>query len=163
MITSANTSINKNKVPALFKMVEWEPGTVNVDYGAGKYDTASEYLLERHVWNFSVDPYNRTHKENLEAQVWIECAGGADTVTCSNVLNVIQNKKDRFDCIFRCWEMLKYGGTAYFTVYEGDKSGIGRQTGKDQWQENRKTEDYIREILEVFPTVWRRGKLIIAR
>lgn len=163
MITSANTSVNKNRVPALFKMVEWEPGTMNVDYGAGKWDTAADYLKTQHVINFSIDPYNRTEQENIDAMEWVACCGGVDTVTCSNVLNVIPTARERYECIFECWRLLKYGGTAYFTVYEGDRSGVGRKTGKDQWQENRRTADYIREISTVFPTVWRQGKLIIAK
>jgi len=27
-------------------------------------------------------------------------------------------------------------GTAYITVYEGNRTGVGRQTGKDQYQRN---------------------------
>ena len=163
MFTSANTSVNKNRVPTLFKHVHWEPGTINVDYGAGKYDTATRYLAGFAVMNLCIDPYNLPQKENAWIEWWIHCRGGADTVTCSNVLNVIQDEKERYKCIWKCWEMLKYGGTAYFKVYEGDGSGIGRQTGPDQWQENRKTDSYISEITEVFSSAYKQGCLIIAK
>ena len=57
--TSAKTSINKNKVPALFKLAVFKPDTVNLDYGGGKFDTATEYLKKFNVTNLIYDPYNR--------------------------------------------------------------------------------------------------------
>lgn len=46
---------------------------------------------------------------------------------------------------------------------EGNNSGVGRQTDKDQYQNNKKTADYIGEIEQVFSNVKRHGKLIEAR
>lgn len=50
------------------------------------------------------------------------------------------------------------------TVYEGDGSGIGRQTAADSWQENRRTADYMDEIAAALPgwLVARSGRLITA-
>lgn len=50
------------------------------------------------------------------------------------------------------------------TVYEGDGSGIGRQTAADSWQENRRTADYMDEIAAALPgwNVARFGRLIQA-
>lgn len=50
------------------------------------------------------------------------------------------------------------------TVYEGDGSGQGRQTGADSWQENRRTADYVGEIAAALPgwQVTRSGRLIVA-
>ena len=50
------------------------------------------------------------------------------------------------------------------TVYEGNKSGVGKQTSADSWQENRCTADYVNEIKSVLPewNVVRFGKLIKA-
>lgn len=56
---------------------------------------------------------------------------------------------------------IKPDGKAYFMVYEGDGSGVGRETSAG-WQNNRKTADYMDEIKRYFDSVERRGKLIIA-
>lgn len=55
--------------------------------------------------------------------------------------------------------------TVLITVYEGDRSGTGRQTAADSWQENRPTADYITEVAAALPgwSVVRVGKLIQAR
>ena len=39
------------------------------------------------------------------------------------------------------------------SVYEGDNSGAGRQSGEDYWQENRRTQDYVNEVNAVFKNV----------
>ena len=58
--TSANTSINSTKVPAVFRKADFCKGTVNLDMGGGKYDTATEYLEGKGVENLILDPYNIT-------------------------------------------------------------------------------------------------------
>ena len=39
--------------------------------------------------------------------------------------------------------MLHEYGRIIIQIYEGDKSGIGRQTAKDCYQRNEKTEKYL--------------------
>lgn len=140
MRTSANTSINK-RVPALFKKVQWEEGTVNLDYGCGKYpEYARDYVTKRGVVNIAYDPYNYRKTED----VWFRFK--YNTVTLSNVLNVIESKEARRMVLLTCLDVLRDGGKLYITVYEGDKSGVGRETKKDCWQENRPLKDYAKEI-----------------
>lgn len=159
---SADTSINSSKAPSVFKLVKsWEPGTINLDYGGGKFDTGTDYLSQYDVINLVYDPYNRTSDHNREVLKLIRENGGADTVTCSNVLNVIKEPEVRANVISNIKKLLKSNGTAYFTVYIGDKSGEGKVT-KSGYQLNRDTKDYIPEIEEVFGDVSRKGKLIIA-
>lgn len=160
--SSANTSINKAKLPALFKKIHFQPGTLNLDYGGGKYDNVTVYLAKKSVKNVTYDKYNRTDAENENAFMIVERNGGADTVTCSNVLNVIREKEERLNVLQNIKASLKQGGRAYITVYSGDKSGVGKQTGKDQFQLNRKIGDYLEEIREVFPNAKRSGIVITA-
>lgn len=162
LYTSADTSINSSRVPALFRAVAFTPGTVNLDYGGGKYDTATEYLAGQGVHNLIQDPYNRSPEHNAAVVREVIDRGGADTVTCSNVLNVIMEYDVRRHVLEDIRAGLRRGGVAYFTVYEGDGSGRGRVT-RCGWQANRKTADYVAEIEQVFPLVWRRGKVIEAR
>ena len=158
--TSENTSINFTKVPAVFKLVgHWRPGTMNLDYGGGKADTAVEYLKQYDVINLVYDPYNRSSEHNQEVIRLIREHGGADTATCSNVLNVIKEPEVRLNVLKNISKLVKSGGTVYITVYEGKGNNAEGPT-KSGYQLNRKTADYLEEIQQVFPDAKRKGKLI---
>lgn len=159
--TSANTSINSAKLPAIFSMVNFKPETINLDYGGGKFDNATAALEGKGVTNLIYDPYNRSSGHNKDVIDTVRKNGGADTVTCSNVLNVIKEPEARKVVIKNIYSLLKNNGTAYFTVYEGTGKGNEGPT-RSGYQLNKKTGDYVEEISSVFPSVSRRGKLIIA-
>ena len=159
--TSENTSINDKKLPAIFNMVQFEPKTINLDYGGGKFDNAAEYLTDFDVINLVLDPYNRTSSHNREVVRTLKGAGGADTATCSNVLNVIKEPEARSFLLKTIADLVKPGGKVYFTVYEGDGDGSERETTKG-YQLHRKTEWYLDEIRQFFPDAERHGKLIVA-
>lgn len=147
--TSANTSINSTKVPALFKKVDWSMIHKNVDIGGGKFDTATDYLATLGVVNVIFDPYNRSEKHNLNTVMDL-AINPAETATISNVLNVIKEKDKRIEVLklARKWSKM-----CFISVYEGNKSGSGKVSKKGCWQENRKLVDYITEVQEVFPNV----------
>lgn len=93
---------------------------------------------------YGIDPYNRTDSQNrYNFNQWRKVAdNGAKTlVISSNVLNVIDD--DRI--VAGAVNAITVNGGAYaVTVYEGDKSGHGRQTGADQWQRNEKLKEYLK-------------------
>lgn len=157
--TSENTSINSKKLPAIFNMVTFNPGTVNLDYGGGRFDNVAEYLKQYDVINLVYDPYNRSTEHNKEVISLIRQHGGADTATCSNVLNVIKEPEVRLNVLKNISKLVKTGGTVYITVYEGKGNNAEGPT-KSGYQLNRKTADYLEEIQEVFPECKRHGKLI---
>lgn len=159
--TSENTSINSTKVPAVFKMVSFEPGTVNIDVGGGKFDTAADYLTQYDVVNLVYDPYNRSKEHNQEVIKTLKDMGGADTGTCSNVLNVIKEPEARLNVLKNLSKLVKPDGKIYITVYEGTGKGNEGAT-KSGYQLNKKTADYLEEIQQVFPDATRKGKLIQA-
>ncbi len=160
--SSAATSINSSKLPAIFKLVKFDPNTINLDYGGGRFDNAAEFLITQDVENLVYDPYNRSAEHNAEVLKKVRSNGGADTVTCSNVLNVIKEPQARMSVIKNIATLLKSSGVAYFTVYEGTKLGDERET-KAGYQLNRPTSSYVEEIEQVFTNVVRKGKLIIAQ
>lgn len=160
--TSEKTSINSNKLPAIFHLVDFKPGTMNLDYGGGKFDNATEYLAEMNVTNLVYDPFNRSADHNKNVIANIRSNGGADTATCSNVLNVIKEPEARINVLKNIAKLVKSSGTVYITVYEGSGSNEGSPT-KSGYQLNRKTADYIEEISSVFSDVKRRGKLIVCK
>lgn len=159
--TSENTSINSGRLPAVFNMVSFEPGTVNIDYGGGRFDNVAEYLTQYDVVNLVYDPYNRTAEHNKEVIRLIREHGGADTATCSNVLNVIKEPEVRLNVLNNIKKLVKPNGTIYITVYEGKGNNAEGPT-KSGYQLNRKTADYMDEIQQVFPDATRKGKLVIA-
>ena len=159
--TSANTSINATKLPAIFKMVSFEPGTVNCDYGGGRFNNVADYLTQYDVINMVLDPFNRSKAHNREVINLLREHGGADTATCSNVLNVIKEPANRIGVLENMKKLVKPNGKIYITVYEGTGKGNEGET-KSGYQLNKKTADYMDEILEVFPNATRKGKLITA-
>ena len=159
--TSEKTSINADKLPALFKMVKFAPNSLNLDYGGGKFDNVTEFLADQDVENLVYDPYNRSAAHNKSVLAKVRSNGGADTITCSNVLNVVKEPEVRQSILTNIKKLLKPNGTVYITVYEGSRDKPEGPT-KSGYQLNRKTEDYLDEIRQVFPDAERRGKLITA-
>lgn len=159
--TSAATSINFSKLPAVFRMINLQPGTINLDYGGGRADNVEEALAPKKVRNLVYDPYNRSAEHNKAVIDRVKENGGADTITISNVLNVIKEPSVRQVVIKNAYKLLKQDGTCYITVYEGRGDGVEGPT-KAGYQLNKPTKDYIQEIKEIFPNVTRKGKLIVA-
>lgn len=153
--TSANTSINRDKLPALFHHIDLSKcmlqccGAV-LDYGCGKYtDHIQKFFADRWCAPYvGCDKFNQSAEVNAEALRAIH-SGECDIFTCANVLNVIDDDEtiqsivdgiltwiENYSC---CGD-----GSFFFSVYEGDGSGIGRQTGADQYQRNEKAKAYLR-------------------
>ena len=165
-ISSADTSINRKRLPATFAsltdkgIVEWEKGTKNADIGGGSFDNATEKLANLGVTNFIYDPFNRDKAHNKEVVAQIR-DGQADTSTINNVLNVIQEPENRDLVIRQAANATKQDGKAYFLIHEGKKDDVGRVTTKG-WQNHRLAIDYIPEIKQHFDTVVKKGSLLIA-
>ncbi len=146
--SSAITSINSSKLPSIFRKVDWVSGTKNLDYGGGKFDIATNWLEDhKGVRNYIYDPFNRTEEHNQE----VLSKAPFDTITLSNVLNVIDDDDTRYQLLKRCKRLLKPCGLIYISVYEGDKSGIIKVNEKrNSCQLNRCLWQYIDEVVEVF-------------
>lgn len=158
---SAATSINSNKLPAIYKMVNFNEGDVIVDFGGGKFDNAVEYIRDKGATLCVYDPYNRSAEHNKEVLRILRENGGADAAVNSNVLNVIKEPEARKNVLENIARITKSGAPIYITVYEGRGDGQEGPT-KSGYQLNRKTADYLEEVQEVFPDAIRKGKLIIA-
>ena len=163
--TSAATSINKEKLPAVFtkltKEEKFAPGSRNIDIGGGKFDNASEHLAKQDVENLVFDPYNRSADHN---RMVLESVRGkpADTATVSNVLNVIPDEANQIKTLETAYKSLKDDGEVFITVYEGNKSGVGKVTGSDQFQQNKKLSGYLDTVRKVFPNATVKGGMIRA-
>lgn len=156
--TSASTSINMHRAPAVYgnkTAMALMKGKKVIDIGGGKFDTAVTKAREYGAVVRIYDPYNRTQLHNRDV-----LSDKYDVAVVSNVLNVIDDHDARMDVIRLA---LRKANTVLVTVYEGYANGVGKPSGKDSWQENRKTQSYETEIRDAFPNtnVKRKGKLII--
>lgn len=158
---SADTSINSSKLPAVYKLISIPEGTVGVDFGGGRFNNAVEYIRDLGATLCVYDPYNRTAQHNREMLKTLKANGGADWAVNSNVLNVIKEPEARQSVLRNISKITKSGAPIYITVYEGRGDSKEGPT-KSGYQLNRKTQDYLEEIQEVFPDAKRKGKLIIA-
>lgn len=158
---SAATSINSNRLPAIYRMIDIPEDTIGLDFGGGKFDNCVEYIRDLGATLCVYDPYNRSAKHNSEVISTLRDNGGADWAVNSNVLNVIKEPEARLAVLKNISKLTKSGAPIYITVYEGRGD---RQEGrtKSGYQLNRKTADYLEEIQQVFPDAIRKGKLIIA-
>lgn len=160
-ISSADTSLQQ--VPALFKSKAFVPRGTNLDIGAGKFDLGKQYLERERGVTESVpfDPFNRDAETNRLAVERLQSGERFATTTIPNVLNVIAERSVRDNVILQAARALDPQGVAYFQIYEGDRSGDGRQTSKG-YQNNKKTSDYIDEVRRHFGEVRISGNVIVA-
>jgi hypothetical protein len=153
--TSANTSINKTKTAEAFtkllKKNVFKKGSVNLDIGGGRFDNANDLLKDKAgAKNIVYDPFNRTKAHN--AKVAKQVSGGkVDTVTINNTLNVIEDTPNQIRVLEQAKDAVKADGKVYISVYQGDKSGVGRTTSKDSFQQMKPLADYLETVQKVFP------------
>ena len=147
--TSANTSVNSKRLPAIYKKINWNKiknyygDLVVLDVGAGKYTQhIKEYIESKGGEYIPYDPYNLSPADNLYASANFD---RANVIICSNVFNVIKEEK----VIYDLHSMIRSYRVPYFiSVYEGDKSWIGHETKKGCWQRNEEIYAYILNVHE---------------
>lgn len=151
---------------SLFSSVQkrfgWKPGTVNLDIGGGRFELTTEYLADLGVKNLVHDLYNRSQEHN-DAVCEYVTAHGLDTVTNSNVLNVIKERSARSAVISFCASMAERSrsGVCIFATYD-PKDGKKADKTRDGWQERRPLESYVPEIAQHFKHYVRMGDIVVA-
>lgn len=138
----------------------WKSGNTNFDIGSGKFSDMSQAMVDRGVENLHYDPFWQSSQDNQES---IDKAlfSSPETVTVNNILNVIKEPEAQRQVIRQAAKAVDQNGTAFFLIYEGDKSGAGKET-RDGYQVNAKAETYLDAVREFFDNVRRDGHLIIA-
>lgn len=139
--TSADTSINSVKLPAIYGKLAARDilrGVSVIDYGCGKYTAhLRTFACEHgaHTWQ-GYDKYNQDKDTNRNA-----LNGLYDVAIVSNVLNVVKEDDIVREIVAHALDLAE---TVYITVYSGDKSGVGKptQNGKS-WQRNVGLEWYV--------------------
>ena len=149
-ISSANTSINV--INTIYKHIvgKYPLGTSILDIGCGRYESNREYANDNGFAWFGIDPYNRT-KEYNEASLktlynWCKAP---NIIMLNNVLNVIAELDVVEDVLYQVYNHAESNTDIYITIYEGDKSGIGKVTTKE-YQRNEKLIKYIEYVNKLF-------------
>lgn len=160
--TSARTSTNATRLPKVYgKLPALPRHSLLFDYGCGKYTDHIRDALPG-VTYCPYDPFNQPEQVNYTSVYYVRVAMHMHypvTVVCSNVLNVIDSDEQVRDIADTIRQIVTAtGGTGYVTVYAGDGSGHGRQTGPDQYQRNQPLRDY----LQYFPgAAIERGMIVV--
>jgi len=156
-ISSAGTS--QNQIPGLFTKFGAELGPRNIDIGGGKYEKGTNFLKKKFgIFSRVHDKYNRSEEFNNETSK--QLYGSADTATVANVLNVIEEKSAREELLEFVSKSIKPGGSAYFSIHEKDKSGIGAPTSRG-YQNNLRASAYLEEISKYFDITKKTGNIIV--
>lgn len=157
--TSKNTSVNKAKLPAIYNKLNWKFIKENdkayfvndwvIDYGCGKYtDHIKSFLKDKGFYFIGYDVYNQPMDKNQEALEALENGTSIGVVICSNLLCVIKEDEIVQQIVNQVTATRQ---PYFFTVYEANKSGIGRQTGKDQWQRNQTLKSIYNQFFTNIP------------
>ena len=146
--TSKDTSINVvNKIYTHYDFIE---GSHILDYGGGKYDKNIEYMKNKNSFVYVYDKYNRSKDYNATTK-GICSKRPPDYIVCSNVLNVIY-EDEIIEEILEDIYLYAENAIVLFAIYEGDKSGIGKETTKG-YQRNQKIKEYLKYIEEYFEVI----------
>ena len=159
-LSSMNTSVNTSKLPAVWNKLNWDwvrnHSISNiVDYGCGKRATQNlvrnkllDEIAVRHCY-FPYDPYWGDVDAIRNAISCLTQWKEADLCVCASVLNVI----DSVDAIKKIIKEVTQAAYWVFSIYEGNKSGEGKETKEGCWQHNKRNKEYcwIFNELEVGP------------
>lgn len=150
-VTSAETSrpqIARGIKIAIQNAAPWRQ--VVLDFGAGKYNNAKDYVESMGHIYLAYDPYNRSESQNRYALT--RAMEHCDIITVNNVLNVLDAPHITHSVLAQIELIADYNTIVIFTVYEGNKSGRGKYT-KCGFQMNWKTKQYITYIKAHFENV----------
>ena len=159
-VTSANTSINSKRLPAIYGKIHLNEGDRVLDYGCGRYmEHLTRYCLENHAELFPFDPYNISEQVNRETREELENRPATIGIM-SNVINVIDSDEAIREAIKDALSLIS--GKLYITVYEGDRTGHGKYTSNDSFQRNMKRKEYVPMLENMgFNVEMKRGMIIV--
>lgn len=150
-LSSMQTSINTSKLPSVWGKLnyQWLAAISRiptiVDYGCGRAATVQKVMINlncelrlKHIY-FPYDPYWGDVDRNRNAMSCLLTWQTADLCVCANVLNVIDDEEE----IIKIIKEVTHADYWIFQIYEGNKTGIGKESKPGCWQRNMKTNDYI--------------------
>ena len=161
--SSANTSIRQVSRPykVIVTKLGISPRSLILDYGGGRFDDAIDFMRPYGCPVLVYDPYNRSAEHNRSVMERVRRTK-PKYIICANVLNVIK-ENNVLESVVRNIKRLSGPNTVcIFSVWEGNGTGHGKQSGPDQYQRNQKTDSYLPLIRRYFPNAVKRYGMIIA-
>jgi hypothetical protein len=162
--TSAKTSIKQ--IPAGFRIIDkhfgWQPGTVNLDIGGGKYDLMTIELQKKGVKNLIYDPFNRPLEHNLKIIQELE-DNSVDTVTMFNLLNVIKEFEIQLNALNMAYDALKHGGMLYVRSTYMNPAKVSGVTKSGTFQHYKTQKEYLEIVREIFHSAELKYGIIFAK
>ena len=157
--TSAATSINSTKLPRIYNSFGIR-GNI-FDYGCGRFtDHLKEAVRAAGFEWWGMDKFNQSPEFNQRSMME---AHDVSYVFCSNVLNVIDSNEVVAEVVANLHHIAAmHDAAVVVTIYEGDRSGIGRVTKADCFQRNEVLRDYL-PYFEGFASVKLERGCIVAR
>lgn len=162
--SSARTSIRQVSKPYKIHLDKFgfEKGATILDFGGGRFDDAKNFMQKYDVKVMVYDPYNRSNEHNRKV-ISAVMKKTPSYIICANVLNVIKENEVVEDVVKKIKRLAGPNTLCIFSVYEGNGTGHGRQTGPDQYQRNQKTDSYVPMIRRYFPNAIKKYGMIYAR
>lgn len=166
--SSKMTSVNTSKAPVVWKKLNltlFKDHVNVVDYGAGRKATSEKvYLLLATLFEaqgtklnyFPYDPYWQEEGVNRNAISCLTYHGTCDLCVCANVLNVVD-----YDTIVSIIKEVTKAKNWIFQIYEGDRTGEGKETKFDCFQQNKLTKDYVWIFNETLRETGFRGQYFV--
>lgn len=157
--TTATTSLDQ--VSALHKFVS-TLGLSVFDYGAGKKGKIDDFYHNLRLEYLPVDPFHRQPSENEKSWDRLE-RYGVDIVTCSNVLNVLDDS-----ALNTCINNLGYAtretnkGLCFISVYHAPRFPRNMPR-KGYIQRNWPIREYIPFLEKEFDKIWNLSKFLVCQ
>lgn len=146
MTNTKMTSVNSKHAPAIFKYLAEQhliEDSEIFDFGCGRYfETTMNYVFGEGAARYT--PYDLYWEIGAIPRI-----GVFDIIVCANVLNVIDNWKERTDVLIEMKSLCKPGGFVAIQIYEGERNNVPKKTAKG-YQMNCKTSWYYQDICRIF-------------
>lgn len=162
--SSKNTSINTHHLPAVYNKVNWKHYAHAADdyhvFDIGCGQLATQRMAYEKLKQFGIkkfypwDPNHRCMGNKIQTVTEMNKTDTNKVIICTNVLNVIDDDSALNNLIAFICNMsvvqepngIYHMNPVFVSVYEGDGSGVGRQTKKDCWQRNEKLAFYLNKF-----------------
>lgn len=134
---STSIQLSPGTLPKPYHQINWEKfhNKIVFDYGCGRPETQikiKEYLGQYLVQYLGYDKFYPSDS--------LKTISLGEIIICANCICAIKEDEIVQDII----TLIVSQGTPFiFKIYEGDKTGIGKQSKKDCWQRNTRTKEYL--------------------
>ena len=162
--SSKNTSVNTHHLPAIYHKVNWRHYACAADdyhvFDIGCGQLATQYMAYDKLKQFGIqkfypwDPNHRCIISKTKTVIEMSKTNTNKVILCANVLNVIDDDSALNSLIALICDIsviqepsgIYHMNPVFVSVYEGDRSGVGRQTKQDCWQRNERLCIYLEKF-----------------